>query len=77
MNAVELVAASLIVLAIVVCVIAVIVSAADAGRVVARRLAERAESRSDHGPTAPAAGDRTRDPHARPALSGRGPRRRR
>ncbi len=76
MSAVELGAAALIVLAFVICVIAVVVSAADAGRIVARRLAERAESRAAHGPAAPASGDRARDPHARPAFSERRPRRR-
>jgi hypothetical protein len=76
-SAVELAAAALIVLAIVTCVIAVVVSAGDAGRIVAQRLAERAESRAAHGPASPAGGDRTRDPHARPALSERRPRRRR
>jgi hypothetical protein len=77
-SAVELTAAALIVLAIVVCVIAVIVSAADAGWMVAQRLAERAESRAAHGgPVAPAAGERSRDPHSRPVLSERPSRRRR
>ncbi|MFN8114191.1 MAG: hypothetical protein U0R51_13460 [Solirubrobacterales bacterium] len=78
MSAVELGAAALIVLAIVVCVGAVVVSAADAGRIVAQRLAERAESRAGHGgPVAPGKGERSRDPHSRPALSERRPHRRR
>ena len=77
MSAIELVAAALNVLAIVVCVIAVVVSAADAGRVVAQRLAERAEPRAAPGPDSAAAGERFRNPHERPALSERRPRRRR
>ena len=77
MSVVEIVAAALIVLAIVICVIAVVVSAADAGRMVAQRLAERAEARAAHGPDSAAAGERFRDPHERPALSEKRPRRRR
>jgi len=63
-SVVELGAAALVVVAIVVCVLAVVFAAADAGRVVAQRLLERAESRTAHD-SPPVAGDRSRDPHDR------------
>ncbi|HET6829717.1 MAG TPA: hypothetical protein VFH44_00075 [Solirubrobacterales bacterium] len=65
MSAIELGAAALIVFAVALCAFAVVVSAIDAGRLVARRLVERAESKAAHGPLPPASGERSRDPHLR------------